>query len=63
VTQRARIVEFNPIFHFVEILRRPMLGMDQHLHNWVIVAAITVVGWTLTLLVMRRYRGRVAYWV
>ena len=63
VAQRARIVEFNPIFHFVEILRRPMLGMDQHLHNWVIVAAITVVGWTLTLLVMRRYRGRVAYWV
>jgi ABC-2 type transport system permease protein len=63
VAQRARIVEFNPIFHFVEILRRPMLGMDQHLHNWVVVAAITVVGWTLTLLVMRRYRGRVAYWV
>ncbi len=63
VAQRARIVEFNPIFHFVEILRRPMLGMDQHLHNWVVVGAITVVGWTLTLLVMRRYRGRVAYWV
>ena len=56
-------MEFNPIFHFVEILRRPMLGMDQHLHNWVVVAAITVIGWTLTLLVMRRYRGRVAYWV
>ncbi len=63
VAQRARIVEFNPIFHFVEILRRPMLGMDQHLHNWIVVGAITVVGWTLTLLVMRRYRGRVAYWV
>ncbi len=63
VAQRARIVEFNPIFHFVEILRRPMLGMDQHLHNWLVVGAITVVGWTLTLLVMRRYRGRVAYWV
>ncbi len=63
VAERARIVEFNPIFHFVEILRRPMLGMDQHVHNWVVVAAITVIGWTLTLLVMRRYRGRVAYWV
>lgn len=63
VAQRARIVEFNPIFHFVEILRRPMLGMDQHLHNWIVVGAITVVGWVLTLLVMRRYRGRVAYWV
>ena len=63
VAERARIVEFNPIFHFVEILRRPMLGMDQHLHNWIVVVAITVVGWVLTLLVIRRYRGRAAYWV
>jgi ABC-2 type transport system permease protein len=63
VAERARIVQFNPIFHFVEIIRRPMLGQDQHLHNWIIVASIAVVGWVLTLLVMRRYRGRVAYWV
>ncbi|TFV59587.1 ABC transporter permease [Geodermatophilus sp. DF01-2] len=63
VAERAAIVQLNPVFHFVEIVRRPMLGQDQHLHSWVIVTAIAVVGWAMTLLVMRRYRGRVAYWV
>jgi ABC-2 type transport system permease protein len=40
-----------------------MLGQDQEWRTWFIVSGIAVVGWTLTLLVMRRYRGRVAYWV
>ncbi len=63
VAERAAIVQLNPLFHFVEIIRRPMLGQDQQWHSWFIVVGIAVVGWVLTLLVMRRYRGRVAYWV
>jgi ABC-2 type transport system permease protein len=63
VASRARIAELNPFLHFVEILRRPMLGEPQELRFWVVVLAITVVGWGLTLVVLRRYRARVAYWV
>jgi ABC-2 type transport system permease protein len=60
---RARLAEFNPLLSFLEIIRAPMLGQDQHLRYWVIALAITVVGWVLTLFVMRRYRSRVSYWV
>jgi ABC-2 type transport system permease protein len=63
VAERARLAEFNPFLHFVEIVRAPLLGADQHLRHWVIVLAITVAGWIVTLAVMRRYRARVAYWV
>jgi ABC-2 type transport system permease protein len=63
IAERARLVELNPLMHFVEIVRRPMLGQDQPLRHWVIVLAITVVGWVMTLVVLRRYRSRVAYWV
>jgi ABC-2 type transport system permease protein len=63
VAERARLAELNPFLHFVEILRRPMLGQDQLLRFWVVVLAITVVGWALTLLALRRYRSRVSYWV
>ena len=41
---RARLAEFNPLLSFLEIIRAPMLGQDQHLRYWVIVLAITVVG-------------------
>ncbi|MGY1721893.1 galactan export ABC transporter permease subunit Wzm/RfbD [Blastococcus sp. SYSU DS0533] len=63
VAERARLAEFNPFLHFLEIVRAPMLGQDQQLRHWIVVLAITVVGWALTLFVMRRYRARVAYWV
>lgn len=63
VAQRARLAELNPFLHFVEILRRPMLGEPQELRFWYVTLGITVVGWVLTLAVLRRYRARVAYWV
>jgi ABC-2 type transport system permease protein len=63
IAARARLVELNPLMHFVEILRAPMLGQDQLWRHWLVVLSITIVGWALTLLVLRRYRSRVAYWV
>jgi ABC-2 type transport system permease protein len=63
VAGRARLVEFNPLLHFLEIIRQPMLGQDQHLRHWVVVLVITVIGWALTMVALRRYRSRVAYWV
>ena len=63
VAQRARLVEFNPLLHYLEIIRRPLLGQPQEPRHWVVVGVITVVGWALTLVVLRRYRARIAYWV
>ncbi|MFJ6670332.1 ABC transporter permease [Actinosynnema sp. NPDC091369] len=60
---RILIAELNPIFHFVEIVRAPMLGHTQDWHHWVVVGAFTVVGWALALVAMRNYRARVSYWV
>jgi ABC-2 type transport system permease protein len=63
VAGRARLVEFNPLLHFIEIVRQPLLGEPQHLRHWIVVLFITVAGWALTFVVLRRYRSRVAYWV
>ncbi|MGX5655255.1 galactan export ABC transporter permease subunit Wzm/RfbD [Geodermatophilus nigrescens] len=63
IAERARLAEFNPFLHFVEIVRRPLLGQDQVWRHWIVVLVITVVGWALTMLVLRRYRSRVSYWV
>jgi ABC-2 type transport system permease protein len=63
IAERARLVEFNPLLHYVEIVRQPLLGEDQDLRHWVVVLGITVVGWALTLVVLKRYRSRISYWV
>ncbi|EFV13316.1 ABC transporter permease [Segniliparus rugosus] len=63
VAKRARLVEINPLYHYVDILRAPMLGTPQQAYHWWIVLALTAFGIGLMLLVMRQYRSRVAYWV
>jgi len=63
ISSRARFAELNPFLHFLETIRRPLLGQSFELRHWVVVLVITVVGWALALVVMRNYRSRVSYWV
>lgn len=60
---RAKIIEINPMFHYLEITRGPLLGEHVAFYHWAIVIGCTAVGWCFALLVMRNYRARVAYWV
>jgi ABC-2 type transport system permease protein len=59
----ARIIELNPLLHYLDIVRAPLLGADQELHHWVVVLVLTVIGWIMATFAMRQYRARVAYWV
>ncbi|OBJ70743.1 ABC transporter permease [Mycobacterium sp. 1274756.6] len=59
----AKIVELNPLMHYLDIVRAPLLGADQQLRHWVVVLVLTVVGWTVAAIAMRQYRARVPYWV
>ena len=61
--RKAWIVEINPFYHFLEIVRAPLLGTGIPWHSWLVVFCITAAGFALTLPVFARYRARVAYWV
>jgi len=56
-------IYLNPFYHFVQIIRAPLIGQAVNIWSWVVVLGISVVGWGLALLVMRNYRSRVSYWV
>lgn len=53
----------NPLYHFIQVVRAPLLGQTFTAGNWIVVGCITVVGWALALVAMRNYRARVSYWV
>lgn len=58
------VVGVNPFFHFVDIVRAPLLGVDLPTPaSWITAAAVTLVGALVTFLVFARYRYRIAYWV
>ncbi|KAF0967018.1 MULTISPECIES: galactan export ABC transporter permease subunit Wzm/RfbD [Gordonia] len=62
-SSRLKLVELNPMFHYLEIARGPLLGEPVEFYHWAVVLGCTAVGWILGMLVMRNYRARVAYWV
>ena len=57
------IFQLNPLYHFVQVLRAPMIGQHVDWWSWATVGGITVLGWALALVAMRNYRARVSYWV
>ncbi|CAL99553.1 ABC-type transporter, permease component [Saccharopolyspora erythraea NRRL 2338] len=63
IAERAKLAEINPFMHFLEIIRRPMLGDPIVWRHWIVVGVITVVGWAAALLILRNFRARVSYWV
>jgi homopolymeric O-antigen transport system permease protein len=60
---KALVAKLNPLYHYIEILRAPLIGNTQSWHHWAVVGVFTVVGWTLALVAMRNYRARISYWV
>ena len=60
---RALVLDFNPFFHFVEVVRAPLLGQVPGSVSWIAVLGITLGGWLVTFEFFRRYRRRIAYWV
>ena len=45
VAERARLAELNPVMHFIEILREPLLGQHIVWRHWAVAGVITMLGW------------------
>ncbi|WP_061976555.1 ABC transporter permease [Aureimonas sp. AU20] len=62
VPQRAVFLQANPFYHFIEIIRAPLLGRVASLENWTICLGLTAVLGFLAFHFFARYRPRIAYW-
>lgn len=63
IKRNAVMVDGNPFFHFIEVIRAPLLGQTPTAMNWVVVVATGAVGWGVTIALYRRFRSRIAFWV
>ncbi|MBO0855120.1 MAG: ABC transporter permease [Nocardia sp.] len=63
ISERARLVELVPTYHYLEIVRAPLIGDPVSWFSWAVVGAITVVGWAAAIVALKRFRSRVPYWV
>jgi ABC-type polysaccharide/polyol phosphate export permease len=57
------LLDFNPFYHLVNIVRAPLLGQFPEPMNWVVAGGMAILGWLVAILFFGRFRNRIAYWL
>jgi lipopolysaccharide transport system permease protein len=57
------VLNLNPFYHLLEIVRAPLLGTMPSLLNWGVSVALAFCGWLVAILFYGRYKNRIPYWL
>ncbi len=53
----------NPFFHLMEIVRAPLMNFYPSTTNWVVSVILAIIGWGIAITMFNKYRARIAYWL
>lgn len=53
----------NPLYHLVEIVRAPLLGLAPSALSWAVAIVMAVVGWLIAVALFARASRRIVFWV
>lgn len=57
------LVEPNPIYHLLQVVRSPILGQAPTFMNWLVSIVMAVIGSIIALWFFGKYKKRIAYWL
>jgi len=57
------LLDLNPVYHLLEIVRAPLLGDFPTTINWVVACSMALAGWLFAIALYGRYKRRIAYWL
>jgi ABC-type polysaccharide/polyol phosphate export permease len=57
------VANFNPLFHWIEIIRQPLLGQWPHAAHYLWTAGSIGALALCALWLLGRERDRIAYWI
>ncbi|MBI1263719.1 MAG: hypothetical protein GC187_03180 [Alphaproteobacteria bacterium] len=60
---RSQFVDFNPVAHYIEIFRAPLMGLEPRPLSWIVVGGLTLVVWIAAAWAASSMRRRLAYWL
>lgn len=61
--QGTIVADLNPLFHFVSIIRLPLIGEAPSLANWIWASTIFVLGASFTTLLLAKNYRRLVFWL
>ena len=60
---RSAYVQWNPFYHYIEMLRGPLTGVVPSTTSFVVVVTITLMGWVVAFPLFAKFRHRIPYWL
>jgi ABC-type polysaccharide/polyol phosphate export permease len=57
------IAYINPLYHLIEVVRAPMLGMAPHPLSWVVAVSMAMAGSMLAIALLTRASRRIVFWL
>jgi ABC-type polysaccharide/polyol phosphate export permease len=57
------LLGLNPFYHFLQLLRLPILSSMPTLENWAVAFATCLLGWTTALIALKKFKSDLAFWV
>lgn len=59
----GNFLKFNPFYHYLELVRAPLLGNPISQFSWTVVISLTVIGFFITTIVYSKSSKSLALWV
>ncbi|HWK15086.1 MAG TPA: ABC transporter permease [Rhizobiaceae bacterium] len=63
IGDRTYVLDYNPFYSMVTIVREPLLGIWPPAHAWFIVGGVAVLGWLAVAVIYERIFDRLSKWV
>ncbi|MFI4954344.1 MAG: ABC transporter permease [Gammaproteobacteria bacterium] len=57
------LVKYNPFAQFLDLIRQPLLGEWPTTYSWLFVLSVTLIGIVMMVLLIKRTRTRIIYWL
>ena len=59
----SMLMEPNPLYHLLQVVRGPILGQQPTMMNWMVSLLMALIGLSITLVFFGKYKKRIAYWL
>ena len=62
-TSYNSLLNANPFYHLIELIRSPLLGVNASSISWLVIFILALLGWFISIIMYRKFHYRIAYWV
>lgn len=60
---RREFVNYNIFYYFLDILRKPLMGLSPDANSWIISIAVSLFTLLISTLLIKKYQSKIVYWL